>query len=314
MSNRGSKLIFLVSQPRAGSTLTQKILAGHPQIHTTAEPWLMLAPLCPATEAPYDVVWAKKGQDQFLAHLPNDAYDEGLRRMYGYLYDEALMRAGKAFFLDKTPRYYFILPELAKTFPEAKFIILLRNPLAVLCSIVSTWVGKDWFALGAYRQDLLVAPHLLLAGITQLQERCLTLCYEQLLAEPEAKLNQICQFLNIAYDPALLEYQTSTPWTLGDTKSVDRKNKPDPVHAHQWQSDLRDPQTWRVCQEYLTYLGPKTVGAMGYNPETLAQILQKQRPTPWDLTFSLQTLLQPAQSRSAAAHLGIRLYRRMRRS
>src|SRR6516165_4829830 len=38
----GSNLIFLFSQPRAGSTLLQRILGRHPDIHTVAEPWIML--------------------------------------------------------------------------------------------------------------------------------------------------------------------------------------------------------------------------------------------------------------------------------
>ncbi len=43
--------IFLLSLPRSGSTLLQRLLAAHPHIHTTAEPWLML-PLAQA--AGYD--------------------------------------------------------------------------------------------------------------------------------------------------------------------------------------------------------------------------------------------------------------------
>lgn len=37
--------MFLISQPRAGSTLLQRILGSHPDIHTVSEPWLMLQPL-----------------------------------------------------------------------------------------------------------------------------------------------------------------------------------------------------------------------------------------------------------------------------
>jgi len=67
--------------------------------------------------------------------------------MGGTLYNRALEVAGKRFFLDKTPRYYFIIPELKNVFPEAKFIILLRNPLAVLSSILNTWFQNNLQAL-----------------------------------------------------------------------------------------------------------------------------------------------------------------------
>ena len=36
------RLVFLLSLPRSGSTLLQRLLAAHPQVHTVAEPWLML--------------------------------------------------------------------------------------------------------------------------------------------------------------------------------------------------------------------------------------------------------------------------------
>ena len=38
--------------------------------------------------------------------------------------------------LDKTPRYYHILPELLELFPKAKFVLLQRNPLSVFASIL----------------------------------------------------------------------------------------------------------------------------------------------------------------------------------
>ena len=40
----GHDLIFLISQPRSGSTLLQRMLAGHSWIQTSAETWLMLHP------------------------------------------------------------------------------------------------------------------------------------------------------------------------------------------------------------------------------------------------------------------------------
>lgn len=38
-------LIFLISQPRSGSTLLQKILSKSPDIATTSEPWISLHPI-----------------------------------------------------------------------------------------------------------------------------------------------------------------------------------------------------------------------------------------------------------------------------
>ena len=168
---QGKNLIFLISQPRAGSTLTQRMLGSHCEIHTVSEPWLMLHPLYALRpegyEVEYNAEWARNAVQGFVDELPDgkEAYFNGLRRMYSYLYNCAATSSGKRYFLDKTPRYYFIISELYKTFPEARFIILLRNPLAVLCSIINTWTQDDWFKLYLYKQDLLEAPARLIEGI-----------------------------------------------------------------------------------------------------------------------------------------------------
>ena len=183
-------LIFLISQPRAGSTMLQRILAGHGDVQTLSEPWLMLHPFYALRQAGYEAEYnagvARGAVLDFLQSLPRGEQDylEGLRRMYLYLYDRALAGSGKHFFLDKTPRYYFVIPELLRTFPEAHFIILLRNPLGVLNSVLSTRVRENWYALHKFKHDLLRAPQLILAGLEQLGDKAIVVHYEQLLQDP----------------------------------------------------------------------------------------------------------------------------------
>ena len=89
---------------------------------------------------------ARRALGDFLDGLPGreDDYREGVRRMYGFLYDQALRVAGKPYFVDKTPWYSLILPELAASFSEARFLILYRNPLAAFVSFVDTWFPIVW--------------------------------------------------------------------------------------------------------------------------------------------------------------------------
>ena len=160
----GEGLIFIISQPRAGSTLLQRMLSGHPDIATAAEPWLLLHPLYGlrqhGIQAEYNSQWAFKAVRAFLAEHADGAetYRDGLRAFAATVYGAALARQGKRIFLDKTPRYYFIIPELRTLFPQASVILLLRNPLAVLHSILTTWVKGDWPRLAQHAADLRVAP------------------------------------------------------------------------------------------------------------------------------------------------------------
>src|SRR5690349_16987156 len=135
MAYLGKDLIFIISQPRSGSTLLQRVLAGHPDVHTSAETWLMLHPVYAkkrgGLEAEYNEQWAADAVAEFLAYYTEGpgVYDDAIREWARVLYGHALERSGKRFFVDKTPRYYYIVDDLVRLFPQAKFVFLLRNPM-----------------------------------------------------------------------------------------------------------------------------------------------------------------------------------------
>ena len=149
MNGLGSKLIFLISLPRSGSTLLQKVLNSHSDIQTKSEPWIMLHPIYALRQGGYSAEYneqlAFKALGIFLRDLPNreETYIEGLRLMFSHIYSMALNELNSKYFLDKTPRYYEIIPELYSIFPEAKFVVLLRNPVAVLNSRVHLLSGQN---------------------------------------------------------------------------------------------------------------------------------------------------------------------------
>ena len=134
----GENLIFLISQPRSGSTLLQRLLAGHPDIQTSAETWLMLHPVyglrAQGIETEYRADWAATGVSEFLDNYADgrETYLSGIRSFAQTIYGNVLNSSGKKYFLDKTPRYTMIVPELVELFPAARFVLLFRNPLAVL--------------------------------------------------------------------------------------------------------------------------------------------------------------------------------------
>lgn len=299
---QGRRLIFIISQPRSGSTVVQRILGGHKDIHTGSEPWLMLHPLYglrrEGHEAEYNVAWAEEALHTFLQMLPGKRaeYLQAVRIMSGYLYGRALEGTGKRYFLDKTPRYYLIIPDLHAVFPEAHFIILLRNPLAVLASILKTWVGEDWFSLYNYRLDLFRAPDLLIEGMRSVGERVTVVRYEQLIENPEIEMRRICERLGIGFFPEMVEYGRNgiEHWHFGDQGNVYRHARPISDFQSSWVATLKDPQIWRLAHDYLQLLGPETVEAMGYSAEALHKALMERRPNRALLrvTWSLSWLLR----------------------
>jgi hypothetical protein len=287
MKHPGHNLIFLISQPRAGSTLTQRILGSHSQIHTQSEPWIMLHPLNALKsnniQASYDMDLYIRGATDFIDHLPGKMkyYKNNISEAYSSLYNSILDREKKNLFLDKTPRYYYIIEELSEFFPAAKFIFLWRNPAAVLVSIINSWSKLDWYRLSEWRDDLLLGPELINNGIRKLGNKAFYLRYEDLLADPIHYANKICSFLDIPFQDDIVNYGDFkiSDWRFGDQNTVRKKNSPDPTHADKWQDSLNNPQLWSVVNEYINRLGKHLIEKMGYSFLEIITILEKYQPS-----------------------------------
>lgn len=297
----GNNLIFLVSQPRSGSTLLQRILSGHPDIHTTTEPWFMLE-ACEALRPrsalqPYEAGgWARLARDAFLKSAGGrETLVAGVRESARAVYGRALQPSGKTRFLDKTPRYYYILPELAEIFPEARIVILLRNPLAVLCSLVRTWVQDHHERMPVYRDDLILAPRLLAEGIHVLGPRTYVMHYEDVVRDPGTSVDALCAWLGVPFVPAMLEYgKAGDPgYAFGDPVGVQRHTTVEGGHQNRWRDDLRDPQLWRWAQDYLNDIEQNVPGMLGYDVVDLRRALHAARPSAWQRwgTCPLQRVL-----------------------
>jgi hypothetical protein len=320
----GQGLIFILSQPRAGSTLLQRILGAHPEIHTVQEPGIALYPLQvfhpSGSEKDYMPQAARLFTRSFLHGLPEgeEAYIVALRKMLTCLYQRALAQSDKSYFLDKTPQYHFIIPELWRVFPAASYVILLRNPLAVLVSMMAAWIPDDFLGLlSRAKSDLLDGPSHLLAGRKLLGDQAVTVHYETLIQEPETTVRAICQHIGVCHIPGIIDYGRLPPprWTLGDTK-VNCYPRPDPANGNRWIAALNDAQIWRVTRDYLQMLGRDLIEAMGYNYDGLEQTLVRQAPrwVAWRSTVSLHWLMQRPRAERAFWQRGlVRLLRRIHR-
>lgn len=285
IDTRGKNLIFLISQPRAGSTLLQLMLSGHPEIATTSEPWIALHPLYALRDrglvSEFDSFSARQALGEFLDQSGTDAafYREQTAVFLSALYSRAATHQGKTIFLDKTPRYYYIFDELVEIFPEAKFLILLRNPLAVLNSILKTWVKEDLGLLGYYRDDLTLAPQKLIDGLRKHPGRCFGVKYEELIQRPEEVVRAICEYLGITYSSGLIDYgdRKRPDWKLGDPVGVHRATRPTPASLDSWKKGFSSPQSRLFAASYLAELGAELVKEMGYDyDELMAQVRMEE--------------------------------------
>ena len=296
----GENLIFIISQPRSGSTLLQRVLAGHPDIQTSAETWLMLHPVYglrdSGIETEYGARFAREGVTEFIENYAGDKkiYDEAIRNWANTIYSDTLKTHGKRLFLDKTPRYFFIIPDLYRLFPDARFIFLLRNPMAVLASELTTYVKGDWPVLGVFQSDLLLAPRLILEGIKLLGEKAITIHYEQFVSEPERNISALCERLGIHFHEEMLDYgHTPAPkGKMNDPVGIHRHTRPSTGSVDKWKRMAEDPQSRHFALSYLEHLGPEIIERFGYSFEEIHGELKGAAPSareaglfPWSIAI-----------------------------
>lgn len=275
--------VFILSLPRSGSTLLQRILATHSEIETTPEPWIMLPVVfgmrSRGTYAIYDAKVTFEAISGFAGELSEGkhallsaAHDYGMS-----IYTRAAQ--GKKYFLDKTPRYHLIAGELLEIFNEGKFIVLLRNPLAVLASIIETWRHTHIFRVDLYA-GLACLVEVLNSGVGSTH----VVNYEDLVMDPEEHLQSICDYLSIDYEPKMLDDFASIEIPAGDfgnpeTRTESGTSKYQTVSQEplaKWSGVLsRNPLRRLMAMRYLKWIGRNRLESMGYSMTDLSSELRK---------------------------------------
>lgn len=277
----GQNLIFILSQPRSGSTLLQRILFGHPKIQTSAETWLMLHPCYvfrkKGIRTEYNAAFSRIGISDFIENYTDgfEVYDDAIRQWANVIYSNAINKQNKEFFLDKTPRYFFIIKDLCRLFPKAKFIFLLRNPMAVLASELKTYVKGDWPILSTFRADLLEAPKMLINGIQLIGNNAHVVKYEDLVNDPDKEVSKICEYLGFDYYDGMVEYkQTPIPeGRMNDHAGIHRHSRPTTTSINRWKAMAEDPQCQHFALSYLKSLGRDQIRRLGYDYDAIFQVL-----------------------------------------
>lgn len=281
--------IFLLSLPRSGSTLLQRMLANHPAIATAPEPWAMLPMVyghtTPAAPAEYDESIAGPAVGAFLAAIgftheslhANAPLASRVRRVY------TAASGGRPFFLDKTPRYALIAGPLARDVPQAPLIVLWRDPLAVYASIRTTW-PYERYGIARHEIDLYAGLAGLCRIVQEQASRVLLVRFESLVSEADPTMRRVCDHLDLPFDPAVLtpaggaaDPTAGSP--LGDPTGRSRYRLPEPTRAAADLSGaLCNPTRTAWCRRWLAWIGDDRLRAMGDDPEALRARLEALAP------------------------------------
>jgi len=104
---------------------------------------------------------------------------------------------------------------LAKAFPEAKFIIIIRDPRGATSSIIKRRekAPKDVPLLYSFARSWRkhVAFTKTFMKNSLFKNRLFVFRYEDFVRSPEEKTRDVCKFLNIEYDPSMLDVSNFRP-------------------------------------------------------------------------------------------------------
>jgi hypothetical protein len=285
--------IFVLSLPRSGSTLVQRVLARDPAVSTATEPWVLLPQLYALRDrgavAEYGHGPAARAIGDFARSLQGGeaGYLEEVRRFAIGVYERA-SAPGSTYFLDKTPRYHLVAEELFRVFPEGRFVFLWRNPLAVVASIIRTWARGSW-TFGRWQIDL----HEGLANLVEAYrwhgaDAC-AVRYEDLVADGGRAWGRMFAHLDLTFDPRMLRSLPPPPagGRMGDRATGDADTELDATSVEQWRRTFNNPLRKRWAAGYLDWIGEGRLATMGYELSDLRRELDAIPSTPRRLASDL---------------------------
>jgi hypothetical protein len=261
----------------------QRLIAAHEEVATVSEPWLLLPLLYTLKRSG---IYSEYGHKILVAavedlcnELPSgkDDYYDCIRSFALDIYKKA--SAGSArYFLDKTPRYHLIVDDLVSLFPNAKFIILWRNPLAVVSSIIETWGGGNW-NLYRFKVDLFAGLTRLVSAFESYPDLFLSLRYEDVVNNAEVELMRVFDFLELEFDTSTIERFTDVELRgrMGDKGAHHTYNKVTSELVSRWKETIRSPVRKEWCRRYLKWIGRRRLEIMGYDLDNLLKELDGVR-------------------------------------
>ena len=194
--------VFLVGFVRSGTTLLEQVLASHPDVVALEEQATLRAITGPFFESP-------EGLERL--RTLGEAEAAALRAEYwARVKSFGIAPAGKVF-VDKAPLSSLWMPMIAKLFPDAKVLLAIRDPRDVVISSFRhrflinalTWPFTDLEDTARFYSGLmsLTALYRTLLPVSVYQHR-----HEDLIAEFDAEVGRICDFLGIGWADAMRDF------------------------------------------------------------------------------------------------------------
>lgn len=226
---------FIVGAHRSGTTLLRYMLASSPRIYIPPESdfiprYFLRRPHEPITvreaQSIIDALFSEfryrmvprewRGDKPDARALLGGAAAVSPRAFLEAFYNAYAGQYGAVRWADKSPGYACYMDLLGAIFPEAKFVHIIRDGRDAAMSMAEKWGPHEWH-VDLYWSSMHWVRRVRAArasGARLGTNRYHELRYEQLVADPDPLLREICAFLDEPYHPAMARPQELARQTI----------------------------------------------------------------------------------------------------
>ena len=194
--------VFIIGQPRTGTTLVERIITSHSMVHSAGE--------LRQFDSSLRRLLNYRGRERHSAELVTAAAHMDLQRLgEAYLTTSRKFQGTLPRFVDKLPTNYRYLPLILAALPQARIIHLRRDPMdACFASF------KQLFAEAyphSYQQEEMARHHarylrLMNCWRERFGDRFHEVHYEDVAANVEPNARALIAFLGLPWEPACLDF------------------------------------------------------------------------------------------------------------
>ena len=194
--------IFVLGQPRTGTTLVERIITAHSQVHSAGE--LQQFSLALRRLGKY------RNPKRFSAELFEMAQHLEEKKIAAlYLQTSSKMRGDTPRFVDKLPQNYLMIPLILKALPNAKIVHLMREPMDA-CFASFKQLFADAY-LHSYEQEEMARHHaryrkLMDTWRRRFPGRFFDISYEETTRDIEPNARALLNYLKLPWEDACLEF------------------------------------------------------------------------------------------------------------
>ncbi|HET6545877.1 MAG TPA: sulfotransferase [Rhodanobacteraceae bacterium] len=198
-AQQGGEVVFIVSLPRSGSTLTEQILASHPQIEGGNE----------LPELPRVLIEESARRGKRFPLWVRDASPADWQRLgERYLARTERWRRRRPRFTDKLPRNWIYVGAILAMLPGARVVNCRRDALETCFACYRQLFTEHGFCydledMAAYWREY---DRISRRWREDFPDRFRDQHYEALLADPEANTRELLAFCGLPFDPACLRF------------------------------------------------------------------------------------------------------------